>query len=136
MSTPHPRVVLWPDDPEWFRYLQCRTSSMERDSLWGWLPKFTTTKFSLIWRWSCIRAKVFVRLKFSVVISEGSSDGRPIISSASVSGLMPKFSMSPVTQNFTKRINMTVLFNQKSYTYGDCFNNDDTIHTEMTCEIN
>jgi hypothetical protein len=70
------------------------------------------------------------------VFSEGSADGRPIILSASVNGLMLKFSMSPITQNFTKRVNMTVPFNQKSHTYADRFNNNDTIHTEMTCETN
>ena len=82
-----------------------------------------------MWRCSCVRAKVFVRLKLSVVFSEGSADGRPIFSSASVNGLMLKFSMSPVTRGFTKPVNMTVRFNQKTHTHVDWFNNNGTIHT-------
>ena len=131
MSIPQPRVVLYfdPTTLNVFRYLQCRTPSMKRDLLWGWATRFTVTRTSRMWRCSCVRAKVFVRLKLSVVFSEGSADGRPIFSSASVNGLMLKFSMSPVTRGFTKPVNMTVRFNQKTHTHVDWFNNNGTIHT-------
>jgi hypothetical protein len=42
-------------------------------------------------------AKVFVKLKFSVVLEDGSDAGKPSISSTSINGLTPKLSMASIT---------------------------------------
>jgi hypothetical protein len=106
MSVTHQHGVSKLNMVSLFKYVKLRrhTSNILRDSFWGWTPNPTVTMRSLIVRWYCIMAKVFVKLKFSVVLADGSAVGKPSISSISINGLTPRLSMASVTCSCTKQI--------------------------------